>query len=153
MSNQARGVRGVRAVTRDPAASHGGNGGTRTSTTFGAVRKSEARTPVVSLTFRDRLRIEYDGYFRDLFLRISARFEKLPNAAWNGLRRNPLRSEHPWGRFLVLIDDAAREDTSDDELLEIPALLTAYIHARRAQLELTPAEGVMTIPEHERRIA
>jgi hypothetical protein len=126
------------------------------STTARRVRGARAPTSdrVVSLTFRDRLRIEYDGHFREVFLKLSSRFERLPRRVWNGVRRHPARAEHPWGPFLTMIDDAARSPSiSDDELLEISATVTAYIYARRAQLELTPAEGVMTIPEHERRVA
>ena len=107
----------------------------------------------VSLKFRDRLRIEFDGYFRDCFIKVSGDFDKLPSRAWNELRRDATRNDRPWARLLRTIDEACRAGADEETLLELPALLSAYIFARRAQLDLTPAQGVMTIPENARRAA
>jgi hypothetical protein len=123
--------------------------------------RSEARLSITTtaqtlgrtLQFRDRLRIEYDGAFRDALIKISGNFERLPTRAWNELRRDDTRCDRPWARLLRTIDEACLAGAEEEVLLELPAILTAYIYARRAQLERTPAEGVMTIPEPARRAA
>lgn len=118
-------------------------------TTVCGVRGAAAQLPRrgVSLAFRDRLRIEFDNYFRDAFIRVSGNFTKLPTRAWNELRRDSTRNDRPWARLLRTIDEACFAGASEDALLELPALLSAYIYARRAQCELTPAQGVVAIPE------
>lgn len=107
----------------------------------------------VTLWFRDRLRIDFDEQFRTALVRISGNFEKAPTRAWKEIRRDSVRATRPWALLLRTIDEACRAGATEESLLELPALLTSYIYARREQLDLTPAEAVVAIPEPMRRAA
>jgi hypothetical protein len=114
---------------------------------------TKSRSATAPLRFRDRLRIEYDDAFRTALIRISGHFDKLPSRAWNEIRRDSALADRPWARLLRTIDEACLAGAEEETLLELPAVLTAYIYARRAQLDLTPAEGVVAIPEPMKRAA
>jgi hypothetical protein len=111
------------------------------------MRLTTSHHSAVVLRFRDKLRIEYDDAFRTAFIHISGAFEKLPTRAWNEIRRDSTRNDRPWGRLLRTVDEACVAGASEDALLELPALLTSYIYARRAQLRPTPAGGAVAIPQ------
>ncbi len=110
------------------------------------------RAAAVSLKFRDRLRVEFDGRFRDAFLRISREFDRLPTRAWNELRRDPTRNDRPWGRLLRTIDEAVRADAPIEPMLELPALLEAYIRIRFEQHQL-PANSAQIEAEENFPVA
>jgi hypothetical protein len=91
---------------------------------------------VVSLKFRDRLRIEFDKAFRDCFIRVSCDFKPLPTPTWKEMRRDPIRNDRPWGRLLRTIDEAVRDGAPLEPLLELPGILESYIRIRYEQHQL-----------------
>lgn len=102
----------------------------------GARAPSGHRGSVASLKFRDRLRIEFDGRFRDCFLKVSGYFTDPLTVAWKEIRRDAIRSFRPWSLLLRTIDEAVRMGATLDSLLELSSILETYIRIRYEQYQL-----------------